>query len=133
MVIYWLLFIYFSLQMMDEMIELFSVINQLEKGALGLFFEMNYFVGVVLACYIAWFNWHFEKPIAVVESNQVKFDHMYNWLWFQYIYLYGCLFLSMMVYCMYRNMDDKASKKIKESKDKQVEREKSLKKIESEA
>ena len=64
MLIYWLLFIYLSLSAMDEMIELFSVINQLEKGALGLFFEMNYFVGVVLAGYIAWFINTFERPHA---------------------------------------------------------------------
>ena len=64
MLIYWLLFIYLSLSAMDEMIELFSVINQLEKGALGLFFEMNYFVGVALAGYISWFIHKFEGAIA---------------------------------------------------------------------
>jgi hypothetical protein len=48
--------------MLDEMIELFSVLNQLEKGALGLFFEMNYLVGVILSIYIAWFIFAFEKP-----------------------------------------------------------------------
>jgi len=64
MLIYWLLFIYLSLSAMDEMIELFSVINQLEKGALGLFFEMNYFVGVGLAGYIAWFIGKYQPPVA---------------------------------------------------------------------
>ena len=44
------------------MIELFSVLNQLEKGALGLFFEMNYFVGVFLAIYIVWFISNFGSP-----------------------------------------------------------------------
>jgi len=48
--------------MLDEMIELFSVLNQLEKGALGLFFEMNYLVGVILSVYIAWFMFAFNKP-----------------------------------------------------------------------
>jgi len=48
--------------MLDEMIELFSVMNQLEKGALGLFFEMNYFVGVVLSVYITWFVCLFDTP-----------------------------------------------------------------------
>ena len=48
--------------MLDEMIELFSVMNQLEKGALGLFFEMNYLVGVILSVYIAWFIFSNEKP-----------------------------------------------------------------------
>jgi cytosine/uracil/thiamine/allantoin permease len=54
---------------MDEMIELFSVINQLEKGALGLFFEMNYFVGIVLSGYIFWFINKFNPPIAKVPEN----------------------------------------------------------------
>ena len=43
------------------MIELFSVMNQLEKGALGLFFEMNYLVGVILSIYITWFIFTFEE------------------------------------------------------------------------
>lgn len=47
---------------MDEMIELFSVLNELEKGALGLFFEMNYFVGVCLSVYITWFVCSFDPP-----------------------------------------------------------------------
>jgi len=47
---------------MDELIELFSVMNQLEKGALGLFFEMNYFIGVFLSVYITWFTTKFSSP-----------------------------------------------------------------------
>ena len=69
MLMYWLLFIYLSLSAMDEMIELFSVINQLEKGALGLFFEMNYFVGVALAGYIAWFIQKFDAPVAQHDDD----------------------------------------------------------------
>ena len=49
--------------MLDEMIELFSVMNQLEKGALGLFFEMNYLVGVILSIYIVWFICYFDVPV----------------------------------------------------------------------
>jgi hypothetical protein len=56
MLIYWMLFIYLSLSGMDELIEMFSVMNQLEKGALGLFFELNYFIGVGLSIYILWFS-----------------------------------------------------------------------------
>jgi hypothetical protein len=62
LLIYWLLFIYLCLQMLDEMIELFSVMNQLEKGALGLFFEMNYLVGVILSIYITWFIFSYNPP-----------------------------------------------------------------------
>ena len=53
--IYWLMFIYFCMHVMDEMIELFSTINQMEKGALGLFFEMNHIIGLSLTIYIGWF------------------------------------------------------------------------------
>jgi len=56
--------------MLDEMIELFSVMNQLEKGALGLFFEMNYLVGVILAIYITWFVSTHSKPV-VPEGNEL--------------------------------------------------------------
>lgn len=60
--IYWLMFIYLCMQSMDELIELFSQINQMEKGALGLFFEMNHFVGIGLSVYIAWFIIVQEQP-----------------------------------------------------------------------
>ena len=124
MLIYWLLFIYLSLSAMDEMIELFSVINQLEKGALGLFFEMNYFVGVALAGYIAWFIQKFDAPKFEgegedTENMQAKFDNMYNWLYFQYLYLYLCTIVGLGVYAIYKNMDSKAEAKIKEKSDKQ--------------
>ena len=58
--IYWFMFIYYSLQAMDEMIELFSVINQLEKGALGLFFELNYLIGVFNAGHCFYFAMYFD-------------------------------------------------------------------------
>jgi hypothetical protein len=50
--IYWLMFIYFCMHVMDEMIELFSTINQMEKGALGLFFEMNHSIRRVSYCFV---------------------------------------------------------------------------------
>lgn len=53
--IYWLMFIYLSMQSMDELIELMSQAAQMEKGALGLFFEMNHFVGIGLSIYIGYF------------------------------------------------------------------------------
>ena len=63
LLIYWLLFIYLSLQSLDECIELFSVLMQLEKGALGLFFEMNYLVGVILCIYNMWFILTVDYPV----------------------------------------------------------------------
>ena len=55
-VLYWLLFIYYSFQMIDELIELYAVYFKREKGALGLLFEMNYFMGVGVAIYLVIFN-----------------------------------------------------------------------------
>ena len=107
---------------MDEMIELFSVINQLEKGALGLFFEMNYFVGCALAGYIRWFIQTFENVnVPKLKSGEVdtemeaRFNHMYAWLYFQYIYIYLSAMIGIGVYVLYSNMDEKASQRMKEA------------------
>ena len=122
MLIYWILFIYLSLSGMDELIELFSVMNQLEKGALGLFFEMNYFIGIFLSIYITWFSNTFETPTAKDEALQPKFDMMFTWLHIQYLYIYFSLFISMVVFCIYSSMNNKASGKMKEIKKEKVER-----------
>ena|SRR6056300_1031764 len=52
---YWLLFIYYSFACLDELIELYAVWFNREKGALGLLFEMNYFLGSAVAVYLTWF------------------------------------------------------------------------------
>jgi hypothetical protein len=64
--IYWFMFIYYSLHAMDEMIELFSVINQLEKGALGLFFELNYLIGLFNAGHCSFF--HFSHTLDKAKA-----------------------------------------------------------------
>ena len=108
------------------MIELFSVINQLEKGALGLFFEMNYFVGVALAGYISWFIHNFEDAIAehqnsteMDEKTKKDFSNMFNWLYFQYLYLYFCTLVAFGVWFVYKNMNNKAEAKIQENSNKE--------------
>lgn len=73
------------------MIELFSVMNQLEKGALGLFFEMNYLVGVILSIYISWFIFNFERPemLTVDElkdpANQTKYENFIKFFKKRYV------------------------------------------------
>ena len=52
---FWLMFIYQIMQAMDEMSEFFSQAFELEKGALGLFFEVNKFVGIGLTFYMGYF------------------------------------------------------------------------------
>merc|ERR1711924_513810 len=104
--------IYFSLAAMDELIEAFSVINQMEKGALGLFFELNYLIGLFLTVYITWFvnQWtSIPKPISTSSKElSGNYENMYNWLYVNYIYLYICLFIAMIVACIYKSMNAKA-------------------------
>lgn len=120
------------LQSMDEMIELFSVLNQLEKGALGLFFEMNYFVGVCLSIYISWFILSFEPPVfdpkiktmkkalGTGDISQTDFDDMYNWLYFHWIYLFISLVLSFAVFMIYHRINGKLSTSNKDEKGSKV-------------
>ena len=96
---------------MDELVELFSVMMQLEKGALGLFFEMNYLVGIVLTGYITWFIWTFPPPVAKEEEMQPKFDGMYGWIYFQYIYMFFSLFIVLIINCIFKNIDGKISRR----------------------
>jgi len=116
--IYWLMFIYLCMQGMDELIELFSQINQMEKGALGLFFEMNHFVGIGLAIYIAWFVAVMQKPKFASKGlgEQLSKDYqlMYNWIFFQYIWTIFCFIFSIMVYCMYKGINKRIVKKQEE-------------------
>ena len=55
--IYWLLFIYYSFSALDELIELYAVYFEREKGALGLLLEMNHFLGVGVMIYLTVFNY----------------------------------------------------------------------------
>jgi len=116
--IYWLMFIYLCMQGMDELIELFSQINQMEKGALGLFFEMNHFVGIGLSIYIAWFVAVMQKPKfatkGISEQHSRDYKLMYNWIFFQYIWTIFCFLFSIMVYCMYRGINKRIVKKQEE-------------------
>ena len=111
---------------MDELIEAFSVINQMEKGALGLFFELNYLIGLFLTVYITWFvNTFTAVPLPYVNTTDAaqkkallgsakykakaeNYENMYNWLYVNYIYLYVCLFVAMIVACIYKSMNAKA-------------------------
>ena len=112
--IYWFMFIYFSLAAMDEMIELFSVIMQLEKGALGLFFELNYMIGMYLTGHIVWFvNTYtviptYDEKLMLKKSSQTHYSHMYNWIYFQYIYMFFSIFMMMLITCMYKKMNNQA-------------------------
>jgi hypothetical protein len=117
------MFIYYSLHAMDEMIELFSVVMQLEKGALGLFFELNYLIGLFNAGHCIFF--HFKHKLkaaaplakdtadgkwndALEASRQHSYDQLENFLTFQYYYSFACLVMLLVVWGMYSRMNSKA-------------------------
>jgi len=120
--------------MLDEMIELFSVLNQLEKGALGLFFEMNYLVGVILSIYITWFMCLFDKPTApaeIIAGSQLekflgntdkdllqeRYDKMHAWLYFHLIYLFVSIIFSLVVFFIYYTINSKLEVKDQKKKE----------------
>merc|ERR1719353_2787145 len=108
----------FKLKGMNELIELFSQINQMEKGALGLFFEMNHFVGIGLSIYVGWFVAVMAKPKFATkgmgEQHSRDYKLMYNWIYFQYIWTIFCFLFSIMVYCMYKGINKRIVKKQEE-------------------
>lgn len=102
---------------MDEMIELFSVENQMEKGALGLFFELNYLIGMFLTGYIGWFissnkatsiSYNGSLTGAKLTEIQADFANMYNWLAFHFYYIFVSLVLCIVVQVIFRKMNVKA-------------------------
>ena len=82
----------------------------MEKGALGLFFEMNHFVGIGLMFYIFWFVIFLEKPTGLDADDTALYNKMYNWIYFQYIWGYVCIVLSTIVYFLYSSMNKRAQK-----------------------
>ena len=84
----------------------------MEKGALGLFFELNYLIGLFLTAYITWFVNIFKPPEPLLKtasaSQKEDFKNMYMWLYINYIYLFICVFVALIVACIYKSMNAKA-------------------------
>ena len=89
--IYWLLFIYYSFSALDELIELYAVYFEREKGALGLLLEMNNFLGIGVIIYLTVFSY---KAIADVPA---EYAHLQTWVSFQVIFNYVCIGLSFLI------------------------------------
>ena len=103
--IYWLLFIYYSFCALDELIELYAVYFEREKGALGLLLEMNNFMGIGVIIYLTIFNY---KESALMPEPE-KYGHIKTWVNFQVIFMYIVLGLSvLMVLCM-KSMQSKVT------------------------
>ena len=88
--IFWLLFIYYSFSALDELIELYAVYFEREKGALGLLLEMNHFLGVGVMIYITVFYYK-------AEQMPEKYAHIYRWVKFQVIFMYISVALSLLI------------------------------------
>ena len=54
----------------DQMVEMFSTAFKLEKGALGLFFEMNVLTGIGLFVYIFFLQLGMEAPEGLGEDAE---------------------------------------------------------------
>ena len=61
--IFWLLFIYYSFQALDELVELYACMLKREKGSIGLLFELNYFLGVGIMCFLGKFYYKHEQTV----------------------------------------------------------------------
>ena len=89
---YWLLFIYYGFAGLDELIELYAVYFQREKGALGLLFEMNYFLGFGTACYIVWFM---QQAMSAISDP--LYVGLYDFIKMQVNLLYAGLAVSILM------------------------------------
>ena len=114
--IYWLLFIYYSFHALDELIELYAVYFEREKGALGLLLEMNNFLGIGVIIYLMIFNY---KEAADVPP---EYAHLKTWINFQVIFMYIVVGLSvLMVLCM-SSMQNKVTRKQDAKKEAEAEK-----------
>ena len=73
--LYWLIFIYFSFQGIDELIEMYAAFMKRQKGALALLFELNYFLGLGIAIYL---NIFILRGHAQLEANIDNKDSQYK-------------------------------------------------------
>ena len=83
---------------MDQLIELYAVLAEREKGALGLLLEMNNFLGLSLIGYLTVF--------VNMDSSNVpdEYSSLKAWLNFQVIWLYVCLGLCLLMVLCFRSM-----------------------------
>ena len=55
--LYWFIFIYYSLQAISELMELYAVNFKRQKGALALVFELNHLLGLGVTVYLQHFTY----------------------------------------------------------------------------
>ena len=101
------MFIFFSFQALDELIELYAVEFQREKGALGLLFEVNYVVGLCIGAYIISFL--FQGP-----PTDSQYTNMYMWLKYQMYVLIIVFIVIVLVAMLLSNIQSKQVTKEKD-------------------
>ena len=103
--IYWLLFIYYSFQALDELIELYACMFKREKGSIGLLFELNYFLGIGIMGYLGYF---YYRHMQTVPS---QFKQLETFLEFQVTLLWVVLGITLMMFICMKCMHSKLHRK----------------------
>ena len=67
------MFLYFGIQGIDELVELAHVYTGVNKGGLGMLFQLNDLIGLSLTFYIWWFVKKFDV-VNPDSSPQSKLD-----------------------------------------------------------
>ena len=91
--IFWLLFVYYSFAAMDELVELYAVMSDRQKGSIGLLFELNTLMGVGIMTYIGYFK--YSQKMAV----QTEYKALETWIDYQIYLFYAMLGLSFLICC----------------------------------
>ena len=88
-------------------VEIFSSHYKLEKGALGLFFEMNVLTGIGLVCYTGYIV-HFMKPLEIgvgLKDLQEQQNVLMGFIWWNYVFNYAAIAISVLTYIVYKRID----------------------------
>ena len=77
-----MLFIFYAFHALDEMVEMYSALDKREKGALGLLFEMNYFLGLGLTIWIV------VKVFTTKPPVEDDYKKLYEFLEYQLVFFF---------------------------------------------
>ena len=93
------------------MIELYAVYFKREKGALGLLFEMNYFLGFGIACYLIYLhqvvdNWASTVPAGMDadtwNTDKEQYQELWDWIAFQTHVVYAAIAVGILsIFCFW--------------------------------
>ena len=95
----WLSFVYFAFQALAEFLEIYSSVLGRDRGALGLLFEINQIVGIVVACYCLW--WYYSEKYIIHEGFREKYEHLEMFVNIQVIMIWVALGFSFVSFIMF--------------------------------